>query len=151
MPWDTNNFPSSLKNLKNAIRNKAIDIANAMVEEGYEENQALPIATKKAKEWYNNASEHEIRKIEKASDNKLKSHDNDNSINPDLLNKGEHVLAHKDGWAVQAEDAKQPSEVFEKKQDAIARARQIAKNKGTHLIVLTRDGKVQEKTSYQVK
>ncbi len=30
---------------------KAIEIANAMVDEGYEEGRAIPIATSQAKEW----------------------------------------------------------------------------------------------------
>ncbi|WP_100405253.1 DUF2188 domain-containing protein [Bacillus solitudinis] len=151
MPWDTNDYPSSLKNLDTAVRKKAIDIANAMVEEGYDDSRAIPIATKQAKEWYKNADEKEINQIVQKSNKELKSHNKDSSNRPELMDKGEHVLAHKDGWAVQAEDSKQPSHVFEKKEDAIARARTIAKNKETHLVVHTKDGKVQEKTSYEVK
>ncbi|MCM3714146.1 DUF2188 domain-containing protein [Alkalihalobacillus oceani] len=151
MPWDTKDYPSSLKNLDPAIRKKAIEIANAMVKDGYEESRAIPIATKQAKEWYENASKQEIKQIKQAGDQELQSHKKYSSSRPELMDKGEHVLAHEDGWAVQAEDAKRPSEVFSKKEEAIDRAREIAKNKQTHLIVHKKDGAVQEKTSYEQK
>lgn len=151
MPWDSKDYPSSLKNLNRATRKKAIDIANAMVKEGYEESRAIPIATSQAEKWYENANEKEIKQIERADDEKLKTHKANSSARPKLMDKGEHVLAHKDGWAVQAEGAKKPSNVYKEKKEAISRAREIAKNKGTHLIVHTKDGNVQEKTSYELK
>lgn len=49
MPWDTQDYPSSLKNLDTAVKKKAIDIANSMIDEGYDEGQAIPIATEQAK------------------------------------------------------------------------------------------------------
>ncbi len=48
MPWNMNDYPSSLKNLDKPVRKKAIDIANAMLDEGYDEGKAIPIATKQA-------------------------------------------------------------------------------------------------------
>jgi uncharacterized protein YdaT len=40
-----------MTNLSPEIRLKAIEIANALLEEGYEEGRALRIAVAKAKEW----------------------------------------------------------------------------------------------------
>jgi uncharacterized protein YdaT len=40
-----------MMNLPPEIRLKAIEIANALLEEGYEEGRALRIAVAKAKEW----------------------------------------------------------------------------------------------------
>lgn len=148
MPWDTQDFPDSLKNLQPPIKKKAIDIANAMVEEGYDENRAIPIAISQAKEWYENASEKEKNKIIQESDADLKSHDSHNSARPELIQNNEHVVAHENGWAVQVENAKQPSEVFANKRDAVSRARYIAKNKKTNLIIHKKDGTIQEKISY---
>lgn len=54
MPWNMKDYPSSLKNLNEDVRKKAIDIANAMVDEGYNESRAIPIATQQAKSWYEN-------------------------------------------------------------------------------------------------
>lgn len=150
MPWDTEDYPSSLKNLETPIRKKAIDIANAMMDEGYDENRAIPIATEQAKEWYNNADKKEINHVKQMSDQALRSRDEDRNKSesrPELLDKGQHVVSHEDGWAVKTEDAKKPSEVFDKKDEAVKRAKEIADNKGTQVIVHKKDGSIQEKIS----
>ncbi|MBA2176418.1 DUF2188 domain-containing protein [Halobacillus locisalis] len=64
-------------------------------------------------------------------------------------NQSEHVVSHEDGWAVQAEGADQPTKVFENKQDAIDRAKEIAENKGTSAIIHKKDGSIQNQFSYQ--
>jgi uncharacterized protein YdaT len=51
MPWTYEDYPGSMKNLEPKIREKAIDIANALLEENMEEGRAIAIATKKAQEW----------------------------------------------------------------------------------------------------
>lgn len=58
MPWDKNDYPESLKNFMAPVRNKAVEIANALLEEGYQEGQAIAIATSQAKEW---AQTHDIK------------------------------------------------------------------------------------------
>lgn len=148
MPWDKQDYPSSLKNLETPIRNKAIEIANAMVDEGYDEGRAIPIATEQAKEWFENASKAEISEMKQISDKDLRTRDEDKQDSrPELLDKGEHVVPHDDGWAVQAQDAKQPSNVYKNKQDAINRAKEIADNKGTSVTIHKKDGTVEDKVS----
>ncbi|NHN31826.1 hypothetical protein [Paenibacillus agricola] len=51
MPWRKNDYPVSMKNLSPRIREKAVEIANALLKDGYEEGRAIAIATAKAKEW----------------------------------------------------------------------------------------------------
>lgn len=51
MPWSSENYPVSMKNLTPEVRDKAIDIANALLEEGYDEGRAIAIATAQAEEW----------------------------------------------------------------------------------------------------
>lgn len=51
MPWSQKDYPVSMKNLTADVRNKAIEIANALLEDGYEEGKAIAIATAKAEEW----------------------------------------------------------------------------------------------------
>ncbi len=51
MPWDETHFPRSMQNLPAAVRSKAIEIANALLEEGYDDGSAIRIAIAKAKEW----------------------------------------------------------------------------------------------------
>nr|WP_184249760.1 DUF2188 domain-containing protein [Gracilibacillus halotolerans] len=134
--WDTNDYPSSLKYLDVEVRKKAIEIANAMVDEGYEEGTAIPIATDQAKEWYENASKKEKNQIKNKSDKDLRTRDsNKTNSRPELQDKEELVIKREDGWAVQAEDAKRASDVFDKKEDAINRAKEIAENKGTDVNV----------------
>jgi uncharacterized protein YdaT len=43
-----------MRNLPLDVRLKAIEIANALLEEGYEEGKAIRIAIAKAKEWADN-------------------------------------------------------------------------------------------------
>lgn len=54
---DKNDYPDSWKNLKKTEREKAIEIGNALLKDGYSESRAIPIATSKAEEWYKNHKE----------------------------------------------------------------------------------------------
>ncbi|GGA22023.1 hypothetical protein [Paenibacillus physcomitrellae] len=51
MPWSKNDYPPSMKNLDPRVRRKAVEIANALLEDGYEEGRAIAIGTAKAEEW----------------------------------------------------------------------------------------------------
>lgn len=62
MPWDKNDYPPSMKNLEPRVRNKAIEIANALLDEKYEEGRAIAIATSKAEEWADNHPKHSEHK-----------------------------------------------------------------------------------------
>jgi uncharacterized protein YdaT len=53
MPWNESYFPRSMINLAPAARSKAIEIANALLEEGYQEGRAIRIAIAQAKRWVN--------------------------------------------------------------------------------------------------
>lgn len=55
MPWTKTYYPNSLKNLPQAVRNKAIEIANALFKKGnLEEGRIIAIAINRAKIWANN-------------------------------------------------------------------------------------------------
>ncbi len=52
MPWTKENYPASMKNLSLEVREKAVEIANALLEEEhYDEGKAIRIAISKAEEW----------------------------------------------------------------------------------------------------
>jgi len=51
MPWNDSYYPASMRNLDPAVREKAIEIANALLGEGMEEGMAIRVAIAKAKEW----------------------------------------------------------------------------------------------------
>ena len=50
MPWTRENYPDSMKNFMAPVRNKAIEIANSLLDEGYEEGRAISIGIATAKE-----------------------------------------------------------------------------------------------------
>jgi uncharacterized protein YdaT len=51
MPWNAASYPASMKNLLPLVREKAIEIANALLTEGMDEGMAIRVAIAKAKEW----------------------------------------------------------------------------------------------------
>lgn len=51
MPWNESYYPASMKNLPPAVRAKAIEIANALLEAGRPEGQAIRIGISGAKRW----------------------------------------------------------------------------------------------------
>jgi uncharacterized protein YdaT len=51
MPWNASYYPVSMKNLPPEVRSKAIEIANALLEAGRPEGQAIRIGIAQAKRW----------------------------------------------------------------------------------------------------
>jgi uncharacterized protein YdaT len=52
MPWTKKDYPDSMKDLPVVVRNKAIEIGNALIEEEYlEEGIAITTAIRRAKDW----------------------------------------------------------------------------------------------------
>lgn len=51
MPYTKKDYPDSLKNFMAPVRNKAIDIANALLADGNDEQKAIAIATSTAEDW----------------------------------------------------------------------------------------------------
>lgn len=52
-------YPDSMKNMKELERKRAVDIANALLADGYPDDRAISIAMKQAERWYANASSKE--------------------------------------------------------------------------------------------
>ncbi|CCH55662.1 hypothetical protein BN8_04940 [Fibrisoma limi BUZ 3] len=51
MPYTKKEYPASLKNFMAPVRNKAIDIANALLADGNDEQKSIAIATAQAEDW----------------------------------------------------------------------------------------------------
>ena len=51
MPWYNGDYPPSYKNLPVRIREKAAEIANAILEESGDEGMAIATGVKRAKQW----------------------------------------------------------------------------------------------------
>jgi uncharacterized protein YdaT len=62
--------------------------------------------------------------------------------------KNQHIVPHKNGWAVKGEGNERPSHVTKTKQEAVYLGRQIAANQGSELIIHGKDGKIQAKDSH---
>lgn len=51
MPWTPAYYPAAMRNLSPPVREKAIEIANALLREGMTDRSAIRIALVKAREW----------------------------------------------------------------------------------------------------
>jgi uncharacterized protein YdaT len=51
MPWTSEQYPVSMRNLPPCVRRKAIEIVNALREEGMAGGRAIRIAMAKARQW----------------------------------------------------------------------------------------------------
>jgi uncharacterized protein YdaT len=51
MPWTDSDYPASMRHLSKVTRAKAIDIANALLDEGMEEGRCIRIAIARAEQW----------------------------------------------------------------------------------------------------
>ena len=51
MPWSESYYPPAMTHLDPVVRSKAIEIANALLEEGHDEGFAIRVGIARAKEW----------------------------------------------------------------------------------------------------
>ncbi len=56
VPWNESYFPRSMENLSPVVRAKAVEIANALLAQGYDEGKAIRIAIAQAKRWAQRAA-----------------------------------------------------------------------------------------------
>lgn len=54
MPWYNGDYPPSYKNQPLKLREKAVEIANALLKEGTEEGIAIATGLKRAREFFKN-------------------------------------------------------------------------------------------------
>ena len=52
MPWYNGDYPQSYKNQPEKLRQKAVEIANALLEEGIEDGIAIATGLKRAREYF---------------------------------------------------------------------------------------------------
>lgn len=119
MPYNKNDYPNSMKNLKEDIRNKAIDILNELIDEGYEEGRAIPLSISRAKEWYENRGE-------KLSD------DITHHLKPD----GDH-------WVLKNLETNE-SKPFDTKKEAMEKVKEISKEKSAKTLIFKENGEFQQ-------
>lgn len=114
------NLPDDMLELAGDLRQKAVDAANSLMDQGYKVPVAVSMATERARNW--------------------------GGLPDGTL--GHHVIPYNDGWGVMKADADQPSVVLPTKQEAVTRGREIARNQHGKLVIHGQDGMVQESYSY---
>lgn len=140
MPWDINDYPNALKNFEPLLRKKTIEIANALLANGYDENHAIPIAISQAKDWMGAASKEEKETFDKERNPEKSDQHDSSSSNPKLLDHAVEVFYEENQWVVKTKEAKRASDTFDKKTDAVDRATEIAANKDSEVIIYKKDG-----------
>jgi len=140
MPWTQNDYPDSLKHFTEPVRNKAIEIANALLEdEAYGEGRAIAIASAQAQQW---AGKRDIP---------VKNQDAPSDSDAGSVKKGPsvHVVPHERGWAVRSGSSERAAKVHERKQDAIDHGRDLAQNANTDLVIHGADGRIQRQQDHR--
>ncbi len=64
------------------------------------------------------------------------------------MGKNQHVLPHSDGWQVKGEGNGRATVVTNTKQQAVDRAREIARNQESELVVHNKNGQIGAKDSH---
>lgn len=134
MPWTESDYPASWKTFDNTTRQKAIDIGNAMLKNGYKEEDAIPIATAQAKDWAADATKAEKKELDEKDLTKHKK--NPDNKGATYIENDVHVFYdNKDKvWKVQTEGADQAADTYDTKKEAMDRAKEIAENRSTDVI-----------------
>jgi uncharacterized protein YoaH (UPF0181 family) len=130
MPWTKGDYPPSLKNFEPRLRGKAVEIANALLGEGYDEGRAIAIATSQAKEW-------------------VKDHPQHTHGDQDAENNNLHVVPYDGKWAIKAEGVDEPEDVVPTKAKAVKKALKIASDDNLSAIIHREDGSIETAHNYK--
>ncbi|TMU84543.1 DUF2188 domain-containing protein [Bacillus sp. BHET2] len=117
MSWTKNDYPASLKNLPVGVRNKAIEVANALLDEGYEEGRAIAIATDRA---------HQSEEGSKADKTEY------------------HLAPHDNGWQLKKADGQRAIMVEETKDQLLGKAKDYVTDHLGTLVVHKQDGSIED-------
>ena len=61
----------------------------------------------------------------------------------------QHVVPHEEGWAVKGAGNERYTAVFDRQEQAIERAREIAKNYRSSVVIHRKDGSIREQITYR--
>jgi uncharacterized protein YdaT len=139
MPWTIIDYPPSMKNLPHEVREKAIEIANALLEQkNIDEGIAIATAISRAKDWAVNRGKDIESTATDSRSTDVKHHGDDRYVVPYKGNK----------WAIKNEGAARVEKVFDNKTEAVQQARKEARESNASLTIQKRTGKVQQRISY---
>jgi uncharacterized protein YdaT len=139
MPWTKDDFPNAMKNLPEEVREKSIEIANALLKETQmDEGIAIATAISRAKDWAANRGKETQSQVPGSRSEDVKEHGEDRYVIP----------YHEREWAIRNEGSERVEKVFQHKQDAVQQARKEARKANATLTIQKRNGKVQQRISY---
>lgn len=64
------------------------------------------------------------------------------------MGKNQHVVPNGDKWSVKGEGNSRATGTFDTQKEAIERAKEIAKNEKSEVVIHRQDGKIRDKDSY---
>jgi uncharacterized protein YdaT len=131
MPWNKQDFPVSMKNLDPRVRRKAVEIANALLEDGNGEGRAIAIATAQAKVWNDN---HPLLIVSNYASNS----DRQNI----------HVVPEEDRWIVKEVGEHEALISTNTKAEAVEKAKEWASDANRTAIIHRKDGTVETSYNY---
>ncbi|MGM0504149.1 MAG: DUF2188 domain-containing protein [Bacteroidota bacterium] len=133
MPYTKNNYPNTMKNLPEKVRQKAIEILNRLLEDkNMDESIAIPTSISRAKDW---AANRGIDFKQTEADEKM--HGNDL-----------YVMPRENEWIIKKEKSARASFTFSTKKEAIDKASEIAEDKHVNVTIYGTDGKIQNRKSF---
>ena len=111
-------YPWELEELEPEARKRALEQANQLIEQGYQEIRALRMAATMAREWV----------------------DNGKSADTTMAGPSQHVMLERDTWVICPEDRSDASHSFSSLEDALHRAHEIAAEQHSAVYVYDPDG-----------
>ncbi len=136
MPWTKSDYPVSMKNLPEAVRNKAIEIGNALLEEkNMDEGIAIATAISRAKDWAVNHGKESEAPPGESRKKDVKKHGEDR-----------YVVPHGDKWGVRKEKGKE--KLFDTREEAMSAAKEEASQANATVTVQKKHGKIKERESF---
>lgn len=117
MPWSKNDYPKSMKNLPNDVRDKAIEIANALLDENYDEGRAISIGIAQSRKY-----------IEGGTDRKEY-----------------HLQPDGEDWILKKQDGNKSIMREETKKELLDHAREYVNDHDGILVIHKTDGSVSER------
>ncbi|MEK3887718.1 DUF2188 domain-containing protein [Bacillus sp. FSL K6-3431] len=118
MPWSKNNYPDSMKNLSDDVRNKAIEIANAVLRDNKEESRAISIGIAQARKYV----------------------EGDDYHRPEY-----HVRAENENWVLKKKDGKRAIKREDTKASLLEKAKEYVTDHEGVLIIYTENGDVSQR------
>lgn len=143
MPWTYDDYPTSMKNLTAEVRRKAIDIANALLEDGYGDGRAIAIATAQSEKWAKRRHKQIAKKNTGGTTGQAVVADDDKGDREPI-----HVFAdpEESGW-IATQGQKQVAQ-GSTKADVVDKAREKAKAQRTELCIHNKQGDLIEERDY---